>query len=182
MPRKPKRKMGRPSKFTPEIVEQILSTVRAGNYLETAAAAAGINQDTLRDWMRRGARAGKGKFHDFSEAVRKAQASATARDVAVIGKAATEQWQAAAWRLERKFPAQWGRSAPRETAADATAKERLATLQEERLRAEIEFLKARTKAVQGEGLESRPMLVSVPDLGLEPIESEAVPADLKTVK
>ncbi len=31
------------------------------------------------------------------------------RDVAVIATAAKENWQAAAWRLERKFPERWGR-------------------------------------------------------------------------
>lgn len=28
----------------------------------------------------------------------------------LIGKAAENQWQAAAWRLERKFPDRWGRN------------------------------------------------------------------------
>jgi len=45
----------------------------------------------------------------FSNAVEKALAEAEMRDVMIIGKAASEQWQAAAWRLERKFPQRWGR-------------------------------------------------------------------------
>ncbi len=36
-------------------------------------------------------------------------AEAEIRDVALIGKHAEYSWQAAAWRLERKFPAKWGR-------------------------------------------------------------------------
>jgi len=95
--------------------------VRAGNYLEVAAAFAGIHRSTLFDWMRRGARERerrlKGEppnveedaFVEFSDAIQKALAEAEVRDVAIIGKAAQEHWQAAAWRLERKFPERWGR-------------------------------------------------------------------------
>jgi hypothetical protein len=36
-------------------------------------------------------------------------AARSARDVALMGKAATVNWQAAAWHLERKMPHKWGR-------------------------------------------------------------------------
>jgi hypothetical protein len=36
------------------------------------------------------------------------QAEAESRDVALIAKAATEDWKAAAWRLERKAPRRYG--------------------------------------------------------------------------
>lgn len=101
--------MGRPSKLTPELQERIVQAIRAGNYIETAAAYAGIAKSTLYDWLKRGARAKTGKYRAFSDAVQRALAEAEVRDVAIIGKAAQEQWQAAAWRLERKFPERWGR-------------------------------------------------------------------------
>lgn len=47
---------GRPTKCTPEITARILSYVEQGNYIEIAAAAAGINKTTLYDWLKRGAR------------------------------------------------------------------------------------------------------------------------------
>lgn len=37
--------------------DMILSALRSGNYIEQAAAVAGINQDTIRDWVRIGQRA-----------------------------------------------------------------------------------------------------------------------------
>ena len=105
-----KRASGRPTKLTPEVQAKICEAIRAGNYIETAAAFAGIRKSTLYDWLRRGQRASHGLYRSFSEAVEKAQADTEARDVALIAKAAAEgNWKAAAWRLERKFPERWGR-------------------------------------------------------------------------
>lgn len=103
------RKGGRPTKLNPELQEKICQAIRAGNYIETAAAYAGVNKSTLYDWLKRGGRAKSGKYKEFSNAVEKALAEAEVRDVFIIGKAAEENWQAAAWRLERKFPERWGR-------------------------------------------------------------------------
>ena len=101
---------GRPTKLTPALQQKICEAIRAGNYLMTAAAFAGIDKTTLHSWLRRGAREARGLYHDFADAVEKAQADAEARDVALIAKAASDGvWQAAAWRLERKFPDRWGR-------------------------------------------------------------------------
>lgn len=114
---------GRPIKLDDEIQNRIVTAIRAGNYIETAAAYAGINKSTLYSWLKRGERERQRvaknprarvtqkerPFVEFSNAVERALAEAEIRDVAVIGKAAEEQWQAAAWRLERKFPERWGR-------------------------------------------------------------------------
>jgi hypothetical protein len=49
-------------------------------------------------------------YQEFREAVEKAKAEAEVRDVTLIDKAAKDgSWQAAAWKLERKFPNKWGR-------------------------------------------------------------------------
>lgn len=93
--------MGRPSKLTDDRVERILQALRAGNYLETAARYAGIGETTLHEWRHR--------YPEFRVAVEKARADAEARNVAVIQQAAAQTWQAAAWWLERSFPARWGR-------------------------------------------------------------------------
>jgi transposase len=105
------------SKLTPELAEKICNVLRAGNYVDTAAAYAGICKDTYYDWLRRGARAAKANdtseaeapYRAFHAAVEQALAAAEIRDVALIGKAANDQWQAAAWRLERRYPEKWGR-------------------------------------------------------------------------
>lgn len=108
--------MPRPTKLTPKLQEQVVGYLRAGAYVETAAAAAGIARDTLYVWLRRGAR-GDAPYADFAQAVEHAQALAELRDVAIIGKAAETQWQAAAWRLERKLPQRWGLDRLTKTAA-----------------------------------------------------------------
>jgi hypothetical protein len=123
--------MARPIKLTPEVQQKIVEAIKMGNYIETAAAYAGISKNTLYDWMKRGARekdriagtnrkpkATEAPFVEFSDAVEKALAAAEIRDVMLIGKAAETQWQAAAWRLERKFPDRWGRKERLEVAAE----------------------------------------------------------------
>jgi hypothetical protein len=128
---------GRPTKLTPDLQERIVEAIRAGAYVETAAALAGVNKTTFYDWLRKGARAKRGAYHDFSLAVEEALAQSEADDLAVIEKAGRGyevrrtkavrsedgtvettvetstrfDWQAAAWRLERRFPERWGRSA-----------------------------------------------------------------------
>lgn len=109
------------TKLTPELQERIVAFLRAGNYVETASACAGIHKDTFYEWCKKG-RKGEEPFATFVAAVDKAIAESEARDVALIGKAATENWQAAAWRLERKMPHKWGRHERHEhTGADGGA-------------------------------------------------------------
>lgn len=100
---------GRPEKLTKQIQDVIVESLKAGNYVETAAAFAGIHKATLYDWLKKGANQSSGKFREFSDAVKKAQAWSEDRDVKLIANAAGSQWQAAAWRLERRFPDRWGR-------------------------------------------------------------------------
>lgn len=101
--------MARPTKLTPERQEQIIAMLKAGNYIETACAYAGIDPGTFYNWMRRGESASSGRFFQFFNAVQKARAEAEARNVQVIQKASLDTWQASAWWLERSFPDRWGR-------------------------------------------------------------------------
>ena len=101
-------KAGRPSVFTPETREKILSALRAGNYRVAACKFAGISDETLRDWINRGKR-GEPAYLEFLEQVKQAEAQAEASLVATIRKAAGDHWQAAAWLLERKYVTRWGR-------------------------------------------------------------------------
>lgn len=117
------KEVGRPVKINPTIQAELVKMIQAGNYMETAAAFVGISISTMRDWIRRGEREAQRfiddararpiksetPFMEFSAAIKKAQAAAEIRDVIIIGDAARESWQAAAWRLERKYPEKWGR-------------------------------------------------------------------------
>jgi hypothetical protein len=104
--------MSRPTKLTPEVEERITTAIRAGNYQETAALYAGISETTFYRWMESGLsdEPENQQYRQFREAVEKAKAAAEIRDVVLIDKAAQDgSWQAAAWKLERKFPQKWGR-------------------------------------------------------------------------
>jgi hypothetical protein len=101
----------RPTKLTPEVQDRIVAALRAGNYQETAAVYGGIDERTFYRWMEQGALDDADDiYRQFRQAVEKAKADAEVRDVALIDKAAHDgSWQAAAWKLERKFPNKWGR-------------------------------------------------------------------------
>ena len=119
---------GRPAKINENLIKTITQAVKVGNYLETASAFAGISRSTLYEWLRRGKREKQrlekndrarmkkeeALYVLLVDSLEQAQAEAEVRDVALIGEAAKSQWQAAAWRLERKYPNKWGRTKQRE--------------------------------------------------------------------
>lgn len=114
---------GRPTKLTDNIQDEITLMLKMGNYLEAAAAFAGVSKVTVYDWMKRGRREiervtanesrkirkSEQPFVDFLNAVEKAMAEAEIRDVQIIYNAGKADWKASAWRLERKYPDRWGR-------------------------------------------------------------------------
>lgn len=115
------RSPGRPTKFTEEVRAKILLAVRGGNYIETAAAYAGINKDTFYNWMNIAESPDAPKeYSEFYDAIKEARAMAEVRSVALIGDAANGgAWQAAAWYLERSYPARFGRTRIEVTGADS---------------------------------------------------------------
>lgn len=117
MPSQPKPK-GRPTKLTPEVQDRLLAAIRAGNYLDTSAAHAGIHRDTLHAWMRDGANAKSPELQEFSDAVQKAIGDAESMHVARIAAASSKQWQAAAWWLERRYPDRWGQKLRQEVTGE----------------------------------------------------------------
>lgn len=156
--------MGRPIKLTKELEKKITDVIRAGNYIETAAAFAGIHKSTLYDWLKRGERE-KQRVHgtnrkisnkeqpfvDFSDAVEKALAEAEIRDVMRISEASKTDWKAAAWRLERKFPDKWGRKTIHlVNKEEQTLKLEKMRLDIDKTQAEIEKLEKETKTTQTE--------------------------------
>jgi transposase-like protein len=108
-------KGGRPTKLNPSRIEAILQALRMGGWRGPAARQAGIAEETLAEWIKRGERAiAQGHpetLHaQLAAAIPKAEADAEALALARIGKAASEgQWTAAAWMLERKYPGRYGK-------------------------------------------------------------------------
>lgn len=106
-----KNKGGRPSKLTPELQEEIVISIKRGDWTETTCATVGIDKSTFYAWMKRGKKETRHtRYKKFYEEVKRAQAISEARAVAIISKAAEKYWKAGAWMLERKYPEKWGKS------------------------------------------------------------------------
>jgi hypothetical protein len=95
--------MARPKKkqVDPVLAAKLIEVLTSGATVKDSCAYVGIGVDQFYHDLAR--------FPDFRDAIEKARATAKVSSVAVIRKAATGNWQAAAWFLERSDPANWGR-------------------------------------------------------------------------
>ena len=94
--------MPRPTKRTPTAQQRIVQALRLGATYLRASQAAGISYDTLNDWMRADLQ--------FSDACKKAEAERALQALRIIQRSANkDNWQAAAWYLERRYPEEYGR-------------------------------------------------------------------------
>jgi len=105
--------MPAPTKFTPATVSAILAGIRAGLPLRLAAEAAGVSETTFHQWQRgefpRGA--DRDLKVQFSEQLTRAKGESALRLAGLISRAATDDWRAAAWMLERRFAKDFARDA-----------------------------------------------------------------------
>ena len=128
--------MARPTKLTEAVQRRICEAIAAGNTWRAVAEFAGIGESTMRNWLAKGrtAKRADSPYRAFLAAIKKAEADAEVRNVAIIQKTAqggqvierttrtkkdgttevTEkfapsQWTASAWWLERRLHAEWGR-------------------------------------------------------------------------
>lgn len=95
--------------YDTEITGPLIAAIRAGQFQKTACQIAGISFRQYKRWMAEG-RDGKSPYHrQFYKDVKKAQALAEAERVEAIRKAQDNNWQAAAWYLERSRWQRWGK-------------------------------------------------------------------------
>jgi hypothetical protein len=94
--------MPAPSKCTNGCKAAILEALRSGCTRTGAAAAGKVSGETLRRWLL--------ADKELLAEVEQAEAGAEHYYVEVIKKAAPQNWQAAAWWLERRLPQKFGRS------------------------------------------------------------------------
>jgi len=99
---------GRPTKLTPRIHTVVVESIRAGNYMEVAARAAGVDKATLYRWLEKGAKT-SGVYRDFRDAIETADADSEAESVKTIVEAGRRNWKAAMTYLERRHPDRWRR-------------------------------------------------------------------------
>ena len=105
-----KSKPGRKTKLDEKRLKKVVEGITAGLPYDTACALAGITYQTFLNWMRAGEAAGSGKFFEFFEEVKKAEAIAESvhiKNIKDAGKSGI--WQADAWMLERRYPEKWGK-------------------------------------------------------------------------
>lgn len=129
--------MGRKSKISPNLIEDVCNWLKLGYYQEDAAVMAGISPSTFYEWMKKGDEMDDiieedkalpspdsplpatqeavkvevvNMYSEFSEAVKRARAEAEGAHIRNIRRAADNgSWQASAWWLERSFPKKWGK-------------------------------------------------------------------------
>ena len=100
------------------IVHKVARAMAAGLTKNLACAHAGISPSTLDMWMRKGEN-GDAKFIQAWRTIGAAESEAAVAMLDVVGGAATgagtydrpvQDWKAAAWMLERRFPREYGRT------------------------------------------------------------------------
>ncbi len=117
-------------KYNKRTVSTICNLLKAGNTRRTSAIAGGISEETFYVWMK--------SKSEFSESVKKAEAEAEARNVAIINQAGKTSWQASAWWLERRRKEDFGK----QDRVDITTNGKdIQTMTVQQLDAEIERLK-----------------------------------------
>jgi transposase len=108
------RKVGRPSKLTKETIDVLVKCIKTGMYYEQSCDLADISYDTFKRWMRLGEENKSEEYQTFYTTIKQAKAYVLQRNLEIIDKAAADgKWQAAAWKLERRYPTQYGRQEKR---------------------------------------------------------------------
>jgi transposase-like protein len=106
--------VGQRCKLASDIEARFFETIETGIGVEPAAASAGLSSSTIYNWIRRGEQeqtAGEAsEFVEFLERLTRARASVHVRLAESLTRAAaTGDWRAAAWMLERLSPEDFGK-------------------------------------------------------------------------
>jgi len=107
-------------KMTAAVEKRIAKAIRMGATYAMAAQYGGISYHTFRLWMNEGEKPdASDEFRDFHDAIRAAEAHAVVHLLSKIEAAASSgTWQAAAWKLERRYPHDYGRNVHEVTGRD----------------------------------------------------------------
>ena len=100
---------GRPTKLTPATQAKILESIRAGLTHKLACMRVGVNDSTFYRWLQEGSQARSGRYKDFHDEVMRANADSAEVLLNQIRIKAYEDWRAAAFILERRFPDDYGK-------------------------------------------------------------------------
>jgi Homeodomain-like domain len=98
---------GRPSKLTPERLDDLVVLLAARVPVEVAARSVGVSRRTLDRWLRQ-EELRERVAHARAAGPEGADALTEARLVVLLLRAASVDWKASAWFLERRYPKHWG--------------------------------------------------------------------------
>jgi len=108
--------MGRKTKLlNKELRDNIIKLISEGNYVKTACLASGIPEQRYYDWLNKADLPGAEHdiYRQFREELKRAEHENIAHNLKNIQSAGDKglpnSWQASAWILERKYPADYGR-------------------------------------------------------------------------
>ncbi len=100
--------MPRPTKLSDGVQRTLTFALQEGASIAHACDYAGIAEATYHGWLKRG-EAGEEGFVEFLEAVTRARGQGVVTDLLAISDAVrAHDWHAAAWRLQHRYPAEYG--------------------------------------------------------------------------
>lgn len=103
-----KKKTGRETKLNKEMIAEISSYIELGFTIKDTCEAVGIEQSTFFNWKNQGKldkeNGIKSEFLEFLESIKKGKHKIKQLMLSKIVQAANENWNAAAWWVERNFP------------------------------------------------------------------------------
>lgn len=89
---------GRKSKYTPEIVKELVNAISIGGTDKDAYTLAGISYETFYRWM---------EDREFCEQITRARTQGKLLRIGRIKKHGDKDWRADAWYLERRYPEEY---------------------------------------------------------------------------
>lgn len=130
----------------PGVKDRLLKAIKKGLTLRLACAYAGVGYMSLRKWLMKGEEISqlseeeiekhpRKLYYDFWLEYTYAESVAALWCLDKVDRASETQWQAAAWKLERRYPHEYGRNTNLEEKTDENAREI------ERVRDEVSRLK-----------------------------------------
>lgn len=99
--------MGRPTKLTKDIQEQLVKIIEQGNYRTVACKAVGLHPNTFRKWMN----ADGQPYMSFRAAIERAEARCEVEVVSLLREQIAGNYRAGLEFLGRKFPQRWASKA-----------------------------------------------------------------------
>jgi hypothetical protein len=96
-------------KLNPELIDKACELLLDGNYVITICKCLDISHDAWYRWLKLGAAQKEGIYHDFYEAVTRAENDAEAKMVAMWRQHMPNDYRAIRDFMERRYPDRWGR-------------------------------------------------------------------------